>query len=150
MFDDFNQVFRVQGPVSVKARVVKSLPTKGCKRIEVSYQRPDVWVPTIFKTGADLSIKHQIDYCRTGTVKAPESAVVGRQAQPQASTAQGYTQSRTIVSTYDVARDAGEMSKIAREMGMKPLDLMLMPPREQQKLLLDYLANCRPGRPGCP
>lgn len=73
--NEFNRVFDTGGSLKIKARVLKSLPEKGCKRIEVTYQKAEVWMPT---GRSDATFKHLIDHCVTVGKETAKAAPAAR------------------------------------------------------------------------
>ena len=64
MAEHLTREFRSTGPLLVQAKIVKSLPQEGCKRIEVIYTKKGVTTP---KGLTDAILKMKLNYCLDGS-----------------------------------------------------------------------------------
>ena len=145
--NEFNRIFDTNGSITVKARVLKSLPEKGCKRIEVTYLKPGAWMPT---GRSDATFKHAIDHCVSVGQASAKAASASRKrniATPteQISSEQGisvvHSQSQrySYTRTYDFMADPHLASAVARHYKLSPTRFALKPIEERFALTEAYL-----------
>lgn len=145
--NEFNRIFDTNGSITVKARVLKSLPEKGCKRIEVSYLKAGAWMPT---GRSDATFKHLIDHCVT-VGKAPAKAASAARKRNIATQTQqivseqgvsvvhSQSQRYSRTATYDFMSDPHLAADVARHNKLSPVRFALKSDGERFALTKAYL-----------
>lgn len=127
--------------------MLKSLPEKGCKRIEVTYLKPGAWMPT---GRSDATFKHAIDHCvsvgqapakaasasRKRNIATPTEQITSEQG---ISVVHSQSQRYSYTRTYDFMADPHLASAVARHNKLSPTRFALKPIEEQFALTEAYL-----------